>query len=93
MPARKNRPHKHGTSGEAAASAKKRQVENNQAERGLVDKFIEWERDHPRHDHYVGWPDMAAAERLVKKGYLIEGTRATGCFHVTETFRQTFMST
>ena len=90
MPARKNRPGKHGTSSSEALSAKQRQLDSE--ERGLIDKLCAQERKEPHNDHYVGWPDMGAAERLAKKGYIIEGGRAKGCFCVTPLFRQTFMT-
>ena len=80
MPARKNRPDKHGALNNIT-----------DGERGLVDKLIKCERDSPRHDHYVSWFDMAVAKQLVKKGFLREGGRATGCFLVTEKFHQDFM--
>jgi len=90
MPARKNRPGKHGMNSETASTVKERRREATHEERALVDKIIMWERDQPRHDHYVGWPDMDAAERLAKMGYLIEGG-VRGCFFVTDAFRETFM--
>jgi len=91
MPARKNKPGKFGTSAEAALTPKHRQVEQNSLERALVDKLIVWEGAHPKLDHYIDWADMEAAESLAKKGYLVYGGLATGCFCVTDLFRRTFI--
>lgn len=92
MPSRKNRPGKHGAGASTKESTVKlRQIDNGHADRALVDKLITWERERPMNDHYVGWPDMDAAERLVKHGYLREGGLATGCFVVTDAFRRNFM--
>lgn len=90
MPARKNRPGKHGTNDTDMPKRKERRLEATYEERALVDKIIQWEREQPRHDHYVGWPDMDAAERLAKLGYLVEGS-VRGCFFITDAFRETFM--
>ena len=92
MPARKNRPGKHGVVPQGAPQPRtKQQLMDAQIERALVDKLIKCERESPMHDHYVSWLDMRAAKQLVKHGYLREGGRATGCFVVTETFRENFM--
>lgn len=91
MPARKNKPGKFGTETGThlvAVSDRKRRLALE--ERSLVDKFIAWEHENPREMHYVGWPDMDAAKRLEKNGYLQEG-HATGCFYITEAFRRTFV--
>lgn len=84
MPARRNRPNKHGTEQPPQLTA-------DSDERRLVEKLIACESFNPMRDHWVSWLDMAAAKRLVKYGYLREGNRATGCFEVTDAFRQKFM--
>jgi hypothetical protein len=81
VPARKNRLGKHGVAFQTQLDDTSR----------LVDKLVKCERETPGHDHYVSWFDMANAKQLVKHGHLREGGRATGCFVVTEKFRQTFM--
>lgn len=85
MPARKNKPGKFGTSAASTAPLP------SHLERELVDKLIVSERANPHSDHYVGWPDMDAAEGLVRKGYLVYGGRATGCFCITDLFRHAFL--
>lgn len=86
MPARKNRPGKHGSEGRRSP-----QLNADSAEQRLVEKLITCERANPTRDHYVDWADMSAAERLIKNGHLREGGQATGCFVVTEKFRRNFM--
>lgn len=56
----------------------------------LVRKLQTWELKNPKEAHYVGWPDMSAAKRLEKRGYLRESTFATGCFYLTKLFDQDF---
>ena len=91
MGARKNRPGKFGTATEAHLHAKLRKIDGVPAERALIYKLLEWERSDRGKDHYVGWPDMEAAESLARQGYLSESAMARGCFHVTEAFRRMFM--
>ena len=91
MGARKNRPGKFGTDNASVPNARARKLDRSLEDRVLVDKIIAWERAHPGIEHYVGWPDMDAANRLARDGYLFESLRATGCFHVTSAFRQVFM--
>lgn len=76
MPARKNRPGKHGGTLPAVQPL-------DPEETALLRTLEAAERKEPRQDHYVGWPDMHIAKRLVKKGYIVEGRRATGCFYLT----------
>jgi len=89
--ARKNRPGKFGTDNTSVPNARLRKLNRSAEVRALVDKIVVWERANPGIEHYIGWPDMDAAERLARDGYLHESPRATGCFHVTSTFRQVFM--
>lgn len=56
----------------------------------LVRKLQTWERKNPMEAHYVGWPDMSAARRLEKLGYLRESTFAMGCFFLTDSFHHDF---
>lgn len=39
---------------------------------------------NPQDYLYVGWPDMATANALRKKGWLVESSQATGCFYIKE---------
>jgi hypothetical protein len=89
MPARKNKPGKYGVT----VDAKRRkdvQFDHARAEHALVDRLIVQEREDPFRFHYVGWPDMVAARRLEKSGYLVEGASSLGCFRLTDAFRRTF---
>ena len=91
MGARKNRPGKFGTDNTSVPNARLRKLDRSFEDRALVGKIVVWERAHPGIEHYVGWPDMDAAERLARDGYLHESPRSTGCFQVTIAFRQVFM--
>lgn len=88
MPARRNRPDKHGKTPATRSPT-------NQAPRlvrtALIDKFCAWERANPCECHYVGWPDMDEARQLAKRGLLDESPFATGCFWTTPAFREAFL--
>ena len=89
MPARKHKPGKY----RGTVDFKRRkdvQFDHARAERALVDSLIVAEREDPFRFHYVGWPDMLAARRLEKNGYLVECDGSLGCFRLTDTFRRTF---
>lgn len=87
MPARKNRPNKHGG---ARASERKPDHTLDVELRAFVIKLIIWERKEPRHHHYVGWPDMHLAEELKRRGLLLDDGSAYKCFRLTEQFRTTY---
>ena len=76
MPARKNRPGKHGDILPADQPL-------DPEETALLRTLEAAERKEPHQDHYVGWPDMHIAKSLAKKGYIVEGRLATGCFFLT----------
>lgn len=85
MPARKNRPDKHGS---PRAASHTFQLE--EAVRRLALKLVLCEKKEPKCDHYVGWPDMAAAEEMQRRGLLREGQLARGCFYITDKFRELY---
>lgn len=88
MPARKNRPDKHGKmpTTRPPASQAPRLVRT-----ALIDKICAWERADPLGCHYVGWPDMNEARELARHGLLLESQFATGCFWTTHAFREAFV--
>lgn len=86
MPARKNRPNKHGL----PKVCELKDLKISGAENILACKLIRLEAKEPHKDHYVGWPDMNVAETMVKRGLLRESAFATGCFYLTELFRRQF---
>lgn len=93
MPARRNRPGKHGatsTQGRKIPSKLELNAVMNAQVRELAIKFIVWERKEPKKDHYVGWPDMDVAEEMQRRGLIKLGGLATGCFYITDLFRTEF---
>lgn len=92
MPARKNRPDKHGHS--PRLSNPEHTAENyppTPDELVLIKKLVFWERRNPGSAHYVGWPDMACADHLAKKGLIADDQGARGCFRVLHQFTMRFM--
>lgn len=86
MPARKNRPDKHGV----PQIIRLRNYTVSAEENILAQKLIRHESKEPGKDHYVGWPDMDAAESMAKKGFLRKSGLATGCFYLTDLFKRQF---
>lgn len=82
MPSRKNRPDKF--------RGQRAQPPYDAVAMQLVRKLQTWELKNPKEAHYVGWPDMSAAKRLEKLGYLRESTFAMGCFFLADLFHQDF---
>ena len=87
MPARKNRPDKYPFT---ADYNRKRQDKLDGQVRTLALKLADQEKREPKHDHWVSWLDMEAAREMVKRGLIVEGHRATGCFYITDKFRTDF---
>lgn len=86
MPARKNRPGKHGTAipVETAIDAAK--------EGNLARKLMEQESKKPSEAHYVGWMDMETAESMKKKGLLETSPYSPlGCFFLTDLFKKKYL--
>lgn len=79
MPSRKNRPDKY-TSGS----------KNHPWTSKLIRYLVEAEATTPGDNHYIGWPDVAEADRMTRLGYLREST-SRGCYYVTDTFRIAYM--
>lgn len=86
MPARKNRPDKHGL----PKVCELKDLKISAAENILACKLIRSEAKEPRKDHYVSWSDMGVADKMVKRGLLRESPFATGSFYLTELFRRQF---
>jgi hypothetical protein len=88
MPARKNRPDKHGARG--APPKADFLLEAVIGVGQIVTKLIEYEREHPGYDHDLSWCSPVAVEHLVKCGCLRVGKCALGCFAITDKFRYLF---
>lgn len=86
MPARKNRPDKHGTDKVIKLKNYEISIEENE----LAKKLIKQEQKEAFKDHYVGWPDMHIAEKMENRGFLRRSTIVTGCFFLTDLFKRQF---
>lgn len=91
MPARKNRPDKHGAPKEEHLRiSAQMEAEDTKKFKELADRvLIKSENKAPGDSHYVGWPDMDTAKKMAKKGLLREHGYS-GCFYVTPQFKQHF---